>query len=32
MQNQLLQAEGAYIGAIMQVLKYKIELDKLFGY
>ncbi|HIP37749.1 MAG TPA: TolC family protein [Crocinitomix sp.] len=28
-QTQLLQAEGAYINAIMQVLKYKIELDKL---
>jgi len=31
MQNQLLQAEGAYIGKIMQVLKYKIELDKLYS-
>jgi outer membrane protein TolC len=29
MQNQLLQAEGSYINAVMQVLKYKIELDKL---
>jgi len=31
MQNQLLQAEGSYINAVMQVLKYKIELDKLFN-
>ena len=31
MQNQLLQAEGNYIGAVMQVLKYKIELDKLIN-
>jgi len=31
MQNQLLQAEGSYIGAVMQVLKYKIELDKLIN-
>lgn len=31
MQNQLLQAEGNYIGAIMQMLNYKIELDKLFN-
>ncbi len=29
MQNQLLQAEGSYINAVMQVLQYKIELDKL---
>lgn len=31
MQNQLLQAEGSYVKAVMQVLKYKIELDKLFN-
>jgi len=31
MQTQLLQSEGSYIGAVMQVLKYKIELDKLFN-
>jgi len=31
MQNQLLQAEGSYINAVMQVLKYKIELDKLYN-
>jgi len=31
MQNQLLQAEGNYINAVMQVLKYKIELDKLYN-
>ena len=31
MQNQLLQAQGNYIGAVMQVLKYKIELDKLYN-
>jgi len=31
MQNQLLQAQGSYIGAVMQVLKYKIELDKLYN-
>ena len=31
MQNQLLQAEGSYINAVMQVLRYKIELDKLYN-
>ena len=30
-QNQLLQAEGSYIGAVMQMLTYKIELDKLYN-
>jgi outer membrane protein TolC len=30
-QNQLLQAEGSYINAIMQMLMYKIELDKLYN-
>jgi len=29
MQNQLLQAEGSYINAVMQMLNYKVELDKL---
>jgi outer membrane protein TolC len=31
MQNQLLQAEGSYISAVMQMLKYKVELDKLYS-
>jgi len=31
LQNQLLQAEGAYIGSVMQLLGVKIELDKLFN-
>jgi outer membrane protein TolC len=31
MQNQLLQAEGSYINAVMQMLNYKIELDKLYN-
>jgi len=31
MQNQLLQAEGSYINAVMKLLKYKIELDKLYN-
>ena len=30
-QSQLLQAEGAYIGAIMEMLNYKIQLDKLYN-
>ncbi|MFK8039460.1 MAG: TolC family protein [Crocinitomicaceae bacterium] len=28
-QSQLLQAEGSYIGAVMEMLNYKIQLDKL---
>ena len=31
MQNQLLQAEGSYIAAVMQMLTYKIKLDKLYN-
>ncbi len=31
LQNQLLQAEGTYIGSIMQLMNVKIELDKLFN-
>lgn len=31
LQNQLLQAEGSYIGAIMELLSVKIQLDKLFN-
>ena len=30
-QNQLLQAEGNYIAAIMEMLNYKISLDKLYN-
>ena len=30
-QNQLLQAEGAYIGSIVQLLNVKIQLDKLYS-
>lgn len=30
-QNQLLQAEGTYIGSIMELLSVKIQLDKLFN-
>ncbi|MDX1349267.1 MAG: TolC family protein [Putridiphycobacter sp.] len=30
-QNQLLQAEGSYIGAVMEMLNYKIEIDKLYN-
>ncbi|MFD1550928.1 hypothetical protein DNU06_05005 [Putridiphycobacter roseus] len=30
-QNQLLQAEGNYIAAIMEMLNYKIQLDKLYN-
>ena len=31
LQNQLLQAEGTYIGSIMSLLNVKIQLDKLFN-
>ncbi|MEP5071181.1 MAG: TolC family protein [Crocinitomicaceae bacterium] len=31
LQNQLLQAEGTYIGSIMELLSVKIQLDKLFN-
>jgi len=31
LQNQLLQAEGTYIGAVMDVFAVKIQLDKLFN-
>lgn len=31
LQNQLLQAEGTYIGSIMQLMSIKIGLDKLFN-
>lgn len=31
LQSQLLQAEGTYIGSIMQLMSVKIELDKLFN-
>ena len=31
LQNQLLQAEGTYIGAVMELLSVKIQLDKLFN-
>ena len=30
-QNQLLQAEGAYIGSVLQLLNIKIQLDKLYS-
>jgi outer membrane protein TolC len=30
-QNQLLQAEGTYIGSVMDLLSVKIQLDKLFN-
>jgi len=30
-QNQLLQAEGSYIGAVMEMLNYKIQIDKLYN-
>ena len=30
-QNQLLQAEGSYIGAVMEMLNYKIQMDKLYN-
>ncbi len=30
-QSQLLQAEGSYIGAVMEMLNYKIQLDKLYN-
>lgn len=30
-QSQLLQAEGSYIGAVMEMLSYKIQLDKLYN-
>ena len=31
LQNQLLQAEGTYIGSIMKLFNVKIQLDKLFN-
>jgi len=31
LQSQLLNAQGSYISAVMQMLAYKIELDKLFN-
>ena len=31
LQTQLLTAQGGYIGAVMQMLAYKIQLDKLFN-
>lgn len=31
LQNQLLQAEGTYIGSVMDVFSVKIQLDKLFN-
>ena len=31
LQNQLLQAEGTYIGSLMQIFSVKIQLDKLFN-
>ena len=31
LQNQVLQAEGSYIGSIMQLLSVKIQLDKLYS-
>ncbi|MFT5824417.1 MAG: outer membrane protein, partial [Crocinitomix sp.] len=31
LQNQLLQAEGSYIGAVMEMLSIKVQLDKLYN-
>ena len=31
LQSQLLTAQGSYIGAVMQMLTFKIQLDKLFN-
>ena len=31
LQSQLLTAQGSYIGAVMQMFAYKIQLDKLFN-
>ncbi|MBK9192567.1 MAG: TolC family protein [Crocinitomicaceae bacterium] len=31
LQSQLLTAQGNYIGAVMQMLTYKIQLDKLYN-
>ncbi|NOQ75588.1 MAG: hypothetical protein GQ574_26495 [Crocinitomix sp.] len=31
LQNQLLQAEGSYIGAVMEMLRIKVQLDKLYN-